>query len=175
MELIFFLLFSLSPPSLLPCLWLFIISVWQAIKSSRRWPRRRNRLLPTPFLHLPPHLPPRPMPAKWCWLRLLLAGSQSGGDAKWQPVVADWTFLSSPAGTRCGCPPITAERQLQLRKSERWTANPSGAASRSTTSSAADDQPSDSELEGQRPSGGAQGRVTETLDTGTHSLMFNLL
>ncbi len=168
-----FLFLSFFP--LLSCissLHLSLLSVWQPSRSCRSWTRRRAGHLPTPFFLVPPHLPPRPMPAKWCWLRVLPAGSQSGGYAKRQPIITDRALLPPPAWTRRRRPTVPAKRQLQLRKPEHWTANPSGAASGSATTSAVNDQPGVSELEGQRSSGGAQSRVNTALDTGTGSLNF---
>lgn len=150
-----------------------LLSVWQPSRNSRSWTRRRAGLLPDPFLLLPPHLPPCPMPAKWCWLRVLLAGSQSGGYAKRQPIIADRALLPPPTGTRRCCPTIPAERQLQLWKPEHWAANPSGSASESTTASVANHQPGDSELESQRSSGGAKSGFNTSLDTGIGSLLLD--
>lgn len=147
--------------------------MWQSSRSSRRWTRSTRRLLPGSFLCLPPHLPPCPMPAKWCWLRLLPAGSQSGGYAKRQPIISHRALLSPPTRTRCRRPTIPAEHQLQLRKHKRWAAHPSGAASGPATASADDDQPGDSELEGQGSSGGAQSGVSTPLDTGISSFVFH--
>lgn len=106
------------------------------------------------------------MPAERRRLRLLPAGSQSGGDAERQPVVADGALLPPPAGAGRRRPAVAAQRQLQLRKREHRAADPSGAASGPGAARAADHQPGDSELEGQRSSGGAQSRVSTALDTG---------
>ena len=152
-----------------------LLRIWQPCRGSRTWSRRRAGFLPAPFLLLPPHLPPRPMPAERCWLCVLPARSQSGGDAKWQPIISDRTLLPPPAGARRRRPALPAQRQLQLRKPERWAADPSGAAPGSAAASADDHQPGDSELEGQRSSGGAQSGVNTALDTGTCDSMFSLL
>lgn len=132
-----------------------LISVWQPISSSRRWTRRRAGHLPVPLLLLSSHLPPCPMPTKWRWFRLLPARSQSGGYAKWQPIITDWAILSPPARTRHFCPTLSAKCKLQLWKSEHWAANPCGIASRSTTTPAPFNKPCDVELEGQRSGSGA--------------------
>lgn len=109
---------SIASFSFFPACFSSLLSVRQPNRSSRTWTRRRVGLLPAPFLLLPPHLPPRPVPAEWRRLRLLLAGSQSGGHAEWQPVVAYRALLPPPAGTSRRRHAIPAERQLQLRKPE---------------------------------------------------------
>lgn len=116
------------------------------------------------------------MPAEWRRLRVLPAGGQSRGYAERQPVVADRALLPAPAGARRRRPAVPADRQLQLREPERRAADPDGAAPGSAATSAADGQPGDSELEGQRSSGGAQSGVGAALDTGTCSdfLLMNL-
>lgn len=137
-----------------------------SIRSSRIRTRRQRRHPPASFLLGPSHLPSRSMPAKRGRLCLLLEGSQSGGHEKWQLITADRALLSSPAGAGSCRSTDPAQRQLQLRKHEHRTANPSGASSGASTTSAHDNQPCDSELEGQRASGGTQSRFNKALDTG---------
>lgn len=151
-----FFIFSFSfihPP--FPCWCICGRSFQQHIRSSRRRTRRRSGVLAATLFLLSPHLPPCPMSAEWCWLRLLPAGSQSRGHAKQQPIVTDRAFLSPPARTGHRCPAVPSQRQLQLRKCEHRAANPSGAPSGAAPTSAALHQPGDAELEGQRTSRGA--------------------
>lgn len=143
------------------------LRAWQPSRSSRRWTRRRAGILPASFLLLPPYLPPCPMSTKRRRLCIFSARGQSGSNAKWQPIITDWSVLPPAAGTGGRLSTRPTECQLQLRKPEHWAANPSGSASGSTAAAVAKQQPRDAELESQGSSGGAQSGIHTTLDTGT--------